>query len=537
MTERLRCPSLTVFALGISAVWLVLYNGRFWAEAASAMWHRDAASFGFLLSLAVLVLFLQGFVLMLMPGRALPRALASLLFVVAALGSYFSGTFGVMFDREMVRNAFETDRVEVMGLLSTEFLLHLCVFGLLPAVLVWLVKLPRVSWTRQLRERLVFTFAGLAACAVGAILTSASYAVFMREHKPVRYLISPGSVVTATANFASSKFRAVPQELTDPGGRIVRATPSESRPKLMFLVVGETARAANFQLGGYGRATNPRLASLDDVVYFENVTSCGTSTAVSVPCMFSHLGRKDYTKEEGARYFNLLDMLTRGGVAVEWLDNNAGCKGVCARVKAVKSCPEGNCYDDVMLEGLKERLRDVDRDTVIVFHQIGSHGPAYHERYPRSFERFTPACQSNKIDRCSAEELVNAYDNTILYTDHNLGEQIELLKSVSDRFDTLLVYVSDHGESLGEQRLYLHGMPYAFAPAYQKEVPFLVWTSGGYRQHSGLHLSCLRQEAHDAISHDNLFHTVMGAFGLRNAVYDEGLDILTACRDPLLTSR
>jgi len=541
---RLRCPSLAAFAIGVSAAWLLLYNFRFWHEAIDAMWRPQAGSAFFLATLFALVLFLQGAVLMLLPGRFLPRAAASVLFLVAALSSYFSDSYGVLVDRDMMRNVFETDRSEVAGLLNAQLLGYFLLLGLLPALLVWCIELPKINWRRQLRERAIFIAAGLAVCCVGVFASSASYAMFLREHKPVRFLISPGSMVNGATSYFAEALRSPPPALVDPGG-IAHVDRPSSRPRLLFLVIGETARAANFQLGGYARATNPRLSGIDDLVYFDHTTSCGTSTAVSVPCMFSHLGRESYEKTEAAGYFNLLDMLARAGVDVEWRDNNAGCKGVCARIKSVDFprtmhsplCQGGYCLDEVLLPGLKERLQRIDRDTVIVFHQIGSHGPAYSDRYPPQFEQFKPVCHSNELDRCSREEVINAYDNSILYTDHNLAAQIDVLKSVSDRLDTLLIYVSDHGESLGEQRMYLHGMPYAFAPAVQKEVPFLVWTSESYRQRSGLRQACLQAQGHQPFSHDNLFHTVMGAFGVRNAVYQGPLDMLAACEETWLTSR
>jgi lipid A ethanolaminephosphotransferase len=542
---RLHCASQITFAVGVSGMWLVFYNHRFWQEVLDAMWRPEPGSVLFLASLLLIVLFLQAFVLVLLPGRFLPRAAASVLFVVAAISAYFSDSYGVLIDRDMMRNVFETDRSEVAGLLNEELLCYFIFLGFLPALLVWQIDLPKIAWRKQLRDRATFIAAGLVVCCIGIFATSASYAMFLREHKPIRFLISPGSMVTGATKYLVEAARSPPPALIDPGGPVAQVGPPNRRPRVLFLVIGETARAANFQLEGYSRATTPRLSTTKDLVYFKNTTSCGTSTAISVPCMFSHLGRDHYDKSEAAGYSNLLDVLARGGVDVEWRDNNAGCKGVCARMtsidfpKTARSplCQGGYCFDEVMLSGLKERLQRVDRDTVIVFHQIGSHGPAYSERYPPKFERFKPVCHSSEFDRCAQQEVVNAYDNTILYTDHNLAEQIEVLKSVSDRLDTLLIYVSDHGESLGEQRIYLHGMPYAFAPAVQKEVPFLMWTSESYRQRSGLRQSCLLDQANASLSHDNLFHTVMGAMGLRNAVYREPLDILARCQETWLTSR
>lgn len=530
-----RCPSHTVFALCVSLAWAFIYNIRFWQEVAliSPPSVRTAA---FMASLFVIVLLLQALILMLIPGRVALKTAASALFVVAALNARFANSYGAVVDSDMIRNVFETDTMEMGALIDATLLTYLFVLGVLPALLVWRVDLPAPRWRLQLSERISFLIASLVICATCAFSFSAAYASFLREHKPVRYLISPGSMVAGMISYlAKSSGKPLVQPLLDAGGPVKHQRPPFNRPLVVFLVVGETARAANFQLGGYARETNPRLSAASDLVYFDDASSCGTSTSISVPCIFSHLGRERFDNG-GSHYLNLLDMLAQGGVDVEWRDNNAGCKGVCARVPFVEYaksasplCRNGYCFDEVLMSGLARRLDAVRRDSLIVFHQIGSHGPAYSERYPAGFERFRPVCLTSELDHCSSEEVVNAYDNTILYTDHNLAEQIQLLRSLSDRFDTLLMYVSDHGESLGEQRIYLHGMPYSFAPEVQTHVPLLIWTSAGFRQRTGLSESCLQAKARQAVSHDNVFHTVMGIFGLSNSVYRPQLDLLAAC--------
>jgi lipid A ethanolaminephosphotransferase len=409
----------------------------------------------------------------------------------------------------------------------------------LPAVLVWRIALPPSTWRVQLRQRLIFIGAALALSAVALFACSANYAVLFREHKPIRYALSPAAPVVSLVRALSEQERRGPQApLIDVAKNVQRTVPPGRKPLVLFLVVGETARAANFQLGGYARATNPQLEGLPGLVYFDHATSCGTSTAISVPCMFSHLPRTQFAVDQADRYTNLLDTLVKGGLTVEWRDNNAGCKGVCARVVEVgyhgesdpQHCPNSYCYDEVMLDDLAARLDTVQHDTVVIFHTIGSHGPAYSERYPPQFEIFKPACRSNELHRCSKEEIVNAYDNTIAYTDYLLSRQIGLLRQHADRLDSVLLYASDHGESLGEQGIYLHGMPYSFAPRVQKEVPMLFWASPGYLERTGLNMSCMRTHAHDAVSHDNVYHTVLGAMAVRDAVYDPAMDLLAPCR-------
>jgi lipid A ethanolaminephosphotransferase len=541
-TAGVELPSDVALALVASLTWATLYNLQFWHQAIDAMWHPAPGAVLFLLSLFVVVVSLQALLLALVPTRIGLRIATSVLFVIAAGGSYFASAYGAVMNQDMMRNVIETDPAEVGGLFTFDLFAHVVLLGVIPAVLVWRIVLPSSTWRVRLRQRLVFIGSALALCAVALFACSANYAVLFREHKPIRYALSPAAPVVSLAGLLSANARRDPHApLIDAAGNVQRTAAVDRKPLVLFLVVGETARAANFQLGGYARATNPRLQGLADLVYFDHATSCGTSTAISVPCMFSHLPRARFNVDQADRYTNLLDTLTKADFAVEWRDNNAGCKGVCARVVEVSypggadpvSCPNSYCYDEVMLKDLAARLETTQRDSVVIFHAIGSHGPAYSERYPSQFETFKPACRSNELQRCSEQEIVNAYDNSIAYTDYVLSRQIELLRENADRLDSVLIYASDHGESLGEQGIYLHGMPYAFAPRAQKEVPMLFWASRGYAERTGLSMSCVRAHSHDQVGHDNLYHTVLGALAVRNAVYDPELDILARCRSTM----
>lgn len=534
----IRCRSDALFAFGVSFAWLSLYNFSFWQQTVRAMWRPSLSSAAFIASVFLLVWCLQAVLLLLTPTRLLMRAAASVLSIIASLSSYFIQTYGALMNKDMLRNAFQTDVAEAAGLISIDLLLYLLVLGVLPAALVWRVVLPPINWKRQLRQRICVIAAALILSAGGVLGCSANYAVYLRAHKPIRFALSPAAPVSSAAALVAQARRSDDLPLQDPGGFAYRVAPPHPKPLLLFIVVGETARAANFQLGGYARATTPELAAMNDILYFNNVTACGTSTAVSVPCMFSHLGRQQFEVDEAGRYTNLLDSLVDAGFEVEWRDNNAGCKGVCARVRTidysdrpdVRLCEHSYCHDEIMLRDLAARLRDLKHDTVIVFHQIGSHGPAYSQRYPAAFERFRPACRSNERQHCSAQEVVNAYDNTIAYTDHVLSRQIEILREAADQIDSMLIYASDHGESLGEQGVYLHGMPYSFAPRAQRQVPMLLWASAGYRQRAKLSVDCLRARTNSSVSHDFLYHTILGAAESRDKLYDSRLDLLAACR-------
>lgn len=533
-----RCPSQAIFAFAVSLIWALLYNFTFWRETVQAMWYPQVGAVVFLASLFVLLLTVQATLLLVVPTRRGMQAVASLLFVVAALSSYFSDAYGAIMNREMMHNVGQTDPAEVRGLIGISLIVHFVVFGLLPAILVWRVQMPRTGFLEQLKQRSLFFVIAWVLTAGGVLAASANYAVFLREHKPIRSLASPVSVVVNSIGvLAEAQCKEYTGPLINVGGRATRLAAQSSRPVVMFLVIGETARAANFALSGYARDTNPGLRNEKGLVYFGRATSCGTSTATSVPCIFSPLGRSTFDLSVADRYANLLDALAGAGLDVQWRDNNAGCKGVCTRVETIRYtpqsdaslCPNSYCFDDVMLKDLAEKLAHVTRDTLIVFHQIGSHGPAYSERYPQQFERFKPACKSNELHRCAPAEIVNAYDNSILYTDHVLSRQIDLLRAAA-RLDSVLIYASDHGESLGEQGVYLHGMPYSVAPRVQKEIPMLMWASESYLHRAGLEESCLQGQARLKVSHDNVYHTVLGVFGVRNRVYDGNLDLLAACR-------
>ena len=541
-TAGLALHSDVVLILAVSTAWAVLYNLQFWHLSVAAMWHPAPGAALFLTSLFVVIVCVQALLLALVPTRVGLRIAASALFLVAAASSFFSNDYGAVMNTEMMRNLLETDRAEVGGLMSFDLVAHLLVLGVLPAILVWRVTLPPITWRAQLKQRLIFIVAALVVCAVAVFACSANYAVFFRAHKTIRYALSPAAPVVSLARLIAAKEKRDPNApLIDPAGNVQRVGAVHDKPLVLFMVVGETARAANFQLGGYSRATNPELSGRQDLVYFDQATSCGTSTAISVPCMFSHLAREQFDVEQADRYTNLLDSVTKAGFAVEWRDNNAGCKGVCARVVQASypgksdpvHCPNSYCFDEVMLSDLAARLEHVQQDTVVIFHMIGSHGPAYSERYPPEFEVFKPACRSNELQRCTTQEVVNAYDNSILYTDHVVAKQIDLLQANASRFDSVLLYASDHGESLGEQGIYLHGMPYAFAPSTQKQIPMLFWASRGYIERTDLNMNYLKNHSHAEVSHDNVYHTVLGALAVRNAVYDRGLDVLAQCRSAL----
>jgi len=272
------------------------------------------------------------------------------------------------------------------------------------------------------------------------------------------------------------------------------------------------------------------LVRQEAIVNFPKVSSCGTTTAVSVPCMFSVYKRSDYSSAKGKYTQNALDVLNHAGVEVLWRDNNSDSKGVATRLryeeyknKTNNTICDVECRDVGMLVGLEQEIASSNKDMIIVLHQMGNHGPAYHKRYPKAFEKFKPTCQNNQLEYCTQEEIANSYDNALLYTDYFLSQVIALLKQYdTQELESAMLYVADHGESLGENGLYLHGLPYFMAPDAQTEVPMLMWFSKNY----AISREALAKKQEAAWSHDNIFSTLLGLFHVESSVYVAEDDIL-----------
>jgi len=470
------------------------------------------------------------------------RPMLAALLLVTAAASYYMDRYAIYLDRPMVRNVLATNYKEASELVGWGLAAHMLVLGVLPAALLWWPRLKHRPMRRAAVLRLAWIGGALAVSAASLMLVFADLASVMRNHREMRFLITPGNVVASlVANTWGRADGAGGQRIAV--GADAKASPvPRPRPALLVLVVGETARARNFSLDGYERVTNPELARRN-VIPFKDATACGTSTEVSLPCMFSPFGRAHYDEDKILSHESVLQVLARAGVGVLWRDNQSGCKGVCdglpveqldhAAVPAL--CAGDQCLDEILLHGMDQVLRDRQGNLLVVMHQLGSHGPAYFKRYPAAFKKFTPACESEDLRTCSAADIVNAYDNSILYTDTVVARVIDFLDAAQATHDTALIYVSDHGESLGEAGLYLHGMPWAIAPDVQTHVPFLLWMSAAARRDLGFDESCLRAESLKPVSHDNLFHSLLGFFDVRTSAYDSKLDLFGACRRGAVT--
>ncbi|MDO8906212.1 phosphoethanolamine transferase [Hydrogenophaga sp.] len=507
---------------------------------------------GSILGLALLIAGITATLLCLLNWPRLLRPLASVMLIITAFSAHYMWQYGVVIDPTMLANALHTDVREVRDLLSPSLAISLGFLAAPPLWWLWRRPLTYRPAGPQLARNVGGAALGLLLALVVVLVSYQGLATLMRNDKSLRYMVSPLNAVYAAGVVAAEqgprKIRAL-----QPVGEDARLGASyfqQTRPPLLVLVVGETARADRFGLNGYGRDTTPLLTrwrDAGDLLNFDQVSSCGTNTLVSVPCLFSPLTRGTGGNAEPDRE-NLLDVLQRAGLAVLWLDNQSGCKGVCDRVPHASTrdapmpvpgaslCEGSDCFDEALLAGLDDRLAALDpqrlqRGAVVVLHQMGSHGPAYFRRAPQARKRFQPECASTTLSDCTSEQLDNAYDNSIAYTDQFLDQVLHWVekKSVQGTHDSGLIYVSDHGESLGERGLYLHGVPYALAPAQQTHVPMVTWLSPGLQQRTGVAMPCLRARVHTPISHDHFFHSVLGLMDVNTNAYQPGLDAMAPC--------
>ena len=544
-----RRPWHPLSLLLVLALWLsTLGNWPLWR----AMWtltdsHGLRTWLG-LVGMGLIVLSATTVLLSLLVWPRWRKAAGVLLLMVAAANSYFMVTYGVVIDPTMMANTVQTDVREVRDLLSWHMLVVLALGVVLPGWWWWRQPVQKLHAQRLAGRQL-----GLAAMAALVLLVVVwtsfqNLASTMRNDKSLRYMVNPFNTLYASARLVVGQTAQARMPLQPIGEDAVlaRAPGGAQQPPLIVLVVGETVRAANFGLAGYARDTTPQLRQLQtqgELAYFSEVSSCGTNTQVSVPCMFSHLGREANAKND-TPYENLLDVLLRVGMQVLWLDNQSGCKGVCDRVpnfstlelKDPALCPDGECFDEIMLSVLPERLAQLEKagnagpvaaGTVVVLHQMGNHGPAYDKRSPADMKVYQPECRSNVLQDCPAQEIVNAYDNAVRYTDHFLAQTVRWLKAQSR--PTAMLYVSDHGESLGEKGLYLHGMPYVMAPQEQTHVPMALWLSKPFKAQLGWDGSCWQKQVAEPISHDHLFHSVLTLAQVKTRWQKPELDVFSAC--------
>ncbi len=423
----------------------------------------------FIASLAVWIFVFLAAILLMLCFRYTLKPLLIFLLLMSSVITYFTSNFGVVIDEGMLLNIIQTNAGESADLLSIKLALYVLLLGILPSVAVYKATLVQTTLRKALLRRVMVIVALVMVFVLTALSFSKAYASFAREHKHLRLYINPSYALYSVGKYINTQLDSGLEEFQIYGEDAFVRDGDHER-ELVILVVGETARPDRFSLNGYERQTNP-LLEIEDVLSFDNVWACDTSTARSLPCMFSMQSQEGYDRIEAQNSSNVLDVIQgTGRVEVLWRDNNdtEGSKGVAERVTYeeflttdVNPVCDIECRDEGMLVNLQSYIdSNPDKDMLIVLHMMGSHGPAYYKRYPREFSVFKPTCQTAQLSDCSDEEINNAYDNSILYTDYFLAKVIALLKGNIGDFEASMIYIGDHGESLGESGLYLHGLPY-----------------------------------------------------------------------------
>jgi len=525
--------SKTIFCL--SLYFLIFMNISLWEHCLKMINFSSFFDFLFALSLPVLIFTIEFMLFSVVTVPYIGKFLVSLLILTSSVTNYTMHQFGIFMTSDMIRNVFETNTAEVKDLITFASASNFIIFGILPVLLLFRTKIIYGSLFRELTARLKFSGIFLLSVLVLSPFVYKQYMSYGRNNHETLKLVNPISYIDAVFKYVKEEnLKNKKIEKIDPSA--THSPYKDEKQTVIVFILGEAARSANFSLNGYPRDTNPELKK-DGVISFRDVKSAGTATAYSVPIIFSSKGRGDFKTGEGKYEENIMDLLQNTGYQVLWKENDNGCKGVCDRVPTVfpdvndkRFCDGDTCRDEFLLDGLEDYIRNVKGNAIIVLHTIGSHGPAYYKRYPPEFKKFTPTCDSEEIQNCPRENIINAYDNTILHTDHIISGAIAVLKKFKNK-ETGLVYTSDHGESLGENGIYLHGMPYSIAPDYQTHVPLIFWASEDMIRYDHLDIDCIKEEAEDGhFSHDNIFHSIVGLTETRSKLYKKDLDIFNKCR-------
>lgn len=530
---------LSMFIL-LFSIWLTLsLNVLFFQKLYALTPYGGLSALGFIVVMVIVLIAYFNLIFNLLMWRPTAKFFAIFFLLIGGAASYVN-SLGVGIDAYQIQNLVETDPREAMDLMSSQVLLWIVVLLAVPLMFFLPINIRKDNISTTIKSKLIMLVVSFAVLASGTFMYYADLAAIFREHRDLKSFISPQNVVASSWSYYKKLQPKKNLPLVAYGVDADQVkTARQNTAKLLVLVIGETARAESFSLNGYARNTNPELSELS-IINFSQVSSCGTSTAVSVPCMFSGMQRADYDAKLAPHRENLLDILQRAGYKVTWIDNNSGCKEVCNRVeqyqpsKALqdKWCEDGECYDEILNDTLKEYVHQIPADDrqprVIVLHQMGSHGPAYFKRSTAPYQYFKPFCQSNAIQGCTPQELINVYDNSIAYTDHVLAQTIDTLAQFK-QYQTAMWYLSDHGESTGEHGLYLHGAPYMMAPSQQTHVPMILWFSPAWQAEHAQDVQCLNRIKQQALSQDHLFSTVMSLLHVDTQVKSKQYDLLQQC--------
>ena len=508
--KLLRPISLFVFSCIVSIGTLLFYNIPFFNYVANNSNESLGGRIFLLASLVVSMLalnFMMTYLVMYLL-RMVGRILLAILSIINATAVYFIFTYSVMIDATTIENVFNTRYSEASGFFSVWLWLFILVFGVVPAA--WCLLQPVVIG--KAKKTLIYCAASLAVVLIFA-LANYTQMLFVSEHdtelggllQPWSYLVNTGRIISFSQNEQA-------EEIKLPDGKI-----TDNEKAVVVLVIGESARKANFQLYGYKRQNNPLLSKQEGLKVYE-ATSCATYTTAGTKAILE-------PQDSGDLYELLPNYAFRTGVDVAWRTSNWGEPPIhideyITDDELAKQYPDARKgYDEILYQGLRERIESSKKNKVlIVLHTSTSHGPNYTKKYPKEFEAFKPVAKNVEEGQKDVSKLINAYDNTILYTDFLLDGLINTLRAMTD-WHSAMVFISDHGESLGENKMFMHGLPMNLAPKVQYEIPFLVWTSEGFRDYKA------KDELPAVLEQHYIFHSVLNLLSIDSPAYDKEFDI------------
>ena len=515
-SERVRPISLFRFSCIVSIATLLLYNIPFFSYVAGNTNEGAAGKLLLLASLAVLMLVLNFMMtyLTVFLMRRVGRILLAILSLINATAVYFIVTYSVMIDQTTVENVFNTRYSEASGFFSPLLWLSMAVFGLIPA-LYCLLRPVVYGRARQLGVSCGVSLAIILVVALANIRQT----LWISQHDTeLGGLLQPWSYLVNTIRMVSSQHDQQAEEIKLPDGHV-----RDSAKSVVVLVIGESARKANFQLYGYRRDTNPLLSKQAGLKVYQ-ATSCATYTTAGTKAILEPVDTDDL-------YELLPNYAYRCGVDVSWRTSNWGEPPIhigeyLTNEELGDLYPGENVYHDgILLAGLRERIGSSSkRKVLIVLHTSTSHGPKYADKYPDAFEVYRPVARSVEEGEKNVDRLVNAYDNTIRYTDFLLDSLINTLRAMTD-WQSAMIFISDHGESLGENKVFMHGLPMRLAPRVQYEIPFLVWVSDHFREYKA------DDQLPAVLEQHYIFHSVLNLLSIQSPAYNGDFDLFKAESD------
>lgn len=508
----------------IYAMWTVLgvYNLYFWQRL------FPTVSLPIFLLLMIVVLLAEMILQSILFHPKTVKVLSVILLITNSLASYFINAYHLVLNKTMLANLFDTNMFEATEWMGVAFWIYILAFAVIPAVIVMKLKIAFKPFSER------FFVNGMYVVFVTLLLSvfipyKSDVKVYLKTNFNLRYQFVPTGYISAFVSLGVTSFKKV-KAINTVQGMEQRPYWKTDKKNLIVFILGESARDANFSLSGYARDTaQPLRPYLQDMLIFHNTESCGVVTRVSVPCLFSVYTRDNYEEKAMPYTTNALEILQKNNTNLLWLDNELGCNKVCRNIPTEYTCKSRDCLDMQLNDTLREKIPTFDKDTLVVLHQRGSHGPRYDLRVPDEAKLWKPFCDRSDSHNCSYQQMINAYDNTMYYTSFVIADLIKTLSELTDKYNPMVIYISDHGESLGENEIYGHGGDFKDAPDVQKQVPFFVWMPKSTREAFGFNQKCLNAKTKQQQSQDVIFHSLLGVAGIRTSVYDEKLDIFAGC--------